>query len=39
MDFKLSEELVMLRDMVRDFATEQIAPLCRRVGREALLPL
>ena len=26
MDFGLSEELVMLRDMVRDFATEKIAP-------------
>jgi glutaryl-CoA dehydrogenase (non-decarboxylating) len=26
MDFSLSEELEMLRDMVRDFATEKIAP-------------
>ena len=26
MDFNLSEELQMLRDMVRDFATEKIAP-------------
>ncbi|MBW2631991.1 MAG: acyl-CoA dehydrogenase family protein, partial [Deltaproteobacteria bacterium] len=26
MDFGLSEELVMLRDMVRDFAAEKIAP-------------
>jgi glutaryl-CoA dehydrogenase (non-decarboxylating) len=26
MDFKLSEELEMLRDMVRDFASEKIAP-------------
>ena len=26
MDFKLSEELTMLRDMVADFAKEQIAP-------------
>jgi glutaryl-CoA dehydrogenase (non-decarboxylating) len=26
MDFQLSEELQMLRDMVRDFATEKIAP-------------
>ncbi len=26
MDFKLNEELTMLRDMVRDFADEQIAP-------------
>jgi glutaryl-CoA dehydrogenase (non-decarboxylating) len=26
MDFSLPEELEMLRDMVRDFATEKIAP-------------
>jgi len=26
MDFNLSEELQMLRDMARDFATEKIAP-------------
>ena len=26
MNFELSEELVMLRDMVRDFAAEKIAP-------------
>jgi len=26
MDFSLSEELQMLRDMARDFATEKIAP-------------
>ena len=32
MDFALSDELQMLREMARDFAAEKIAPLCRRMG-------
>ena len=38
MDFKLSEELVMLRDMVRDFASEQIAPNADQWDEEHYFP-
>ena len=32
MDFKLNEELKMLQEMVRDFATEQITPNVEKWG-------
>ncbi len=38
MDFKLSEEMVMLRDMVRDFAAEQIAPNADKWDEEHYFP-
>jgi glutaryl-CoA dehydrogenase (non-decarboxylating) len=38
MDFKLSEEMVMLRDMVRDFGNEQIAPNADKWDEEHYFP-
>ncbi len=38
MDFQLSEELVMLRDMARDFAAEQIAPYADKWDEEHYFP-
>ncbi len=38
MDFELSEELVMLRDMVRDFAAEKIAPFADKWDEEHYFP-
>jgi glutaryl-CoA dehydrogenase (non-decarboxylating) len=38
MDFKLSEELQMLRDMVRDFATEKIAPFANEWDEKHYFP-
>lgn len=38
MDFALSEELIMLRDMVRDFAQEKIAPYADRWDEEHYFP-
>ncbi|KMY68752.1 acyl-CoA dehydrogenase [Desulfocarbo indianensis] len=38
MDFELSEELNMLREMVRDFAKEQIAPNADKWDEEHYLP-
>ena len=38
MDFKLSEEMVMLRDMVRDFGAEQIAPNADQWDEEHYFP-
>ncbi len=38
MDFELSDDLVALQDVVRRFASEQIAPNARQWDREANLP-
>ena len=38
MDFSLSEELEMLRDMVRDFANEQIAPFANEWDEKHYFP-
>lgn len=38
MDFALSEELIMLRDMVRDFAQEKIAPYADQWDEEHYFP-
>ena len=38
MDFNLSEELQMLRDMVRDFATEKIAPFANEWDEKHYFP-
>jgi len=39
MDFNLSEELQMLRDMVRDFATEKIAPFANEWTKSITSPM
>jgi glutaryl-CoA dehydrogenase (non-decarboxylating) len=38
MDFTLSDELTMLRDMVRDFAKEKIAPFADKWDEEHYFP-
>ena len=38
MDFQLSEELQMLRDMARDFATEKVAPFADKWDEEHYFP-
>ncbi len=38
MDFELSEELLMLRDMARDFAAEKIAPFADKWDEEHYFP-
>ena len=38
MDFSLTEQQTMLRDMVRDFAAREVAPLAERMDRENGMP-
>ncbi len=38
MDFQLTEQQTMFRDMVRDFAAQEIAPIAERMDREADMP-
>src|SRR5512143_2115274 len=38
MDFQLTEELQMLRDMARDFATEKVAPFADKWDEEHYFP-
>ena len=38
MDFNLNEDLTLLRDMVRKFATTQVAPVAEKNDREHLFP-
>ncbi len=38
MDFKLTEEQQMLRDMVRDFATNELKPIASQIDEEEAIP-
>ena len=38
MDFDLTEQQTMFRDMVRDFAAQEIAPIAERMDRDADMP-
>ena len=38
MDFDLSEQQIMFRDMVRDFARQEIAPLARQMDERGEIP-
>ena len=38
LNFELGESIVMLRDSVRQFAQEEIAPIADQVDREAHFP-
>ncbi|MCY0870148.1 MAG: acyl-CoA dehydrogenase family protein, partial [Firmicutes bacterium] len=38
MDFSLSKEQTMIRDMVREFAQAEIAPKAAAIDREARFP-
>jgi len=38
MDFSLTEQQIMFRDMVRDFAAQEIAPIAERMDQDSVMP-